>query len=98
MKAILQEPTRKLTNIVFRAYLEVFSWQLAMKIGLIELYKSFITIAVRLTYCGRQPTVPIVRWQSSKEMKQLKSEPFPYKDRITILVSQVFSRAFPITF
>ena len=32
------------------------------------------------------------------KMKQLKSEPFPYKDRITIVVSQVFSRAFPTTF
>lgn len=72
MKAILQELARKLTNIVFRAYLAVFSWQLTMKIGSIELYRSFITIAVRLTYCGRQHTVPIVRWQSSREMKQLK--------------------------
>jgi hypothetical protein len=72
MKAVLQELARKLTNIVFRAYLAVFSWQLAMKIGSIELYRSFITIAVRLTYCGRKYKVPIVRWQSSREMKQLK--------------------------
>jgi hypothetical protein len=72
MKAVLQELARKLTNIVFRAYLPVFSRQLAMKIGSIELYRSFITIAVRLTYCGRKYKVPIVRWQSSREMKQLK--------------------------
>ena len=70
MKAVLQELARKLTNIVFRAYLEVFSWQLAMKIGSIELYRAFIAIAVRLTYCGRKYEVPIVRWQSSREMKQ----------------------------
>jgi hypothetical protein len=72
MKAVLQELARKLTNIVFRAYLPVFSGQLAMKIGSIELYRAFITIAVRLTYCCRECKVPIVRWQSSREMKQLK--------------------------
>ena len=43
-------------------YLKVFSWQKAMKIGSIELYRAFITNAVRVTYCGRKCKVPIVRW------------------------------------